>query len=85
MLSLCLRRAAQPGNVRAISVGRGAGHEAMAAVIERHNVTVQPTGAALYRRYRGDRACRRAHSRDGSNRLGKKRIALEAKVLAAGD
>jgi len=47
MLSLCLRRAAQPGNVAAISVGRGAGHEAMAAVIERHNVTVQPTEAAL--------------------------------------
>jgi len=40
-------RAAQPGNVAAISVGRGGGHEAMAAVIERHNVTVQPTGAAL--------------------------------------
>jgi hypothetical protein len=47
MLSLCLRRAAQPGNVRAVLVGRGGGHAAMAAVIERQNVTVQPTGAAL--------------------------------------
>jgi hypothetical protein len=56
MLSLCLRRAAQPGNVTAISVGRGGRHEAMAAVIERRNVTVQPTGAALYRtQIKGDR------------------------------
>jgi hypothetical protein len=84
MLSLCLRHAAQPGNVAAISVGLGGGHAAMAAVIERQNVTVHPTGAALAADIEGVDLAGALTPETAATGLAKN-VALEAKVLAAGD
>ena len=56
----------------------------MAAVIERHNVTVQPTGAALAADIAGVDLAGALTPETAATGLAKN-VALEAKVLAAGD